>query len=460
MDCQGVDLKAAEHRALEIYRKMIDNVRQKAAAEEKKEDDDLKKKEEVSQKLEDEKPGNLLVSVGRKVIKEEQSDSNMGVETDNKEGFKDVVKAADYFASRVGSGKGVDKHKIHKGKGKGDSLKEKTSQTRDKSKGNPKGNPKRKSRKSTKSDKKDGNGPKNVVSPGKTGEKNTSKGGKNNTGKSGSKGKKQRRQEWRQSMEGSKVTFTDVERLFMKLMRGANEEDWIFLANLNVMTTTRIYDHKISSVYNAESLPWMWRYILTRFNRKHILCGRPLPCADRARKCLDEFCWKNFWKHHFLEKVSETLPVRVLYQRTAVFNQLPCPSLRCWPHRLKSAVFSVLQEDRSRGKSSTAHVNTFPMIRWVLRCMRDGGWTLLPDNKEPGVCFIRPSEIKDVAISSLVPGLMKSRTSLICGSSLPNVLESCTVNEHNPLSCLCSGVKARQQSVRSGCVKQHEAVEK
>ena len=40
---------------------------------------------------------------------------------------------------------------------------------------------------------------------------------------------------------------------------------------------------------------------------------------------------------------------RVLYQRTAVFNQLPCPSLRSWPHRLKSAVFSVLQEDRSRG---------------------------------------------------------------------------------------------------------------
>ena len=56
-----------------------------------KKDDDLKKKEEVSKKLDDEKPGNLVVSVVRKVIKEEQSDSNMGVETDNKEGFKDIV---------------------------------------------------------------------------------------------------------------------------------------------------------------------------------------------------------------------------------------------------------------------------------------------------------------------------------------------------------------------------------
>ena len=37
---------------------------------------------------------------------------------------------------------------------------------------------------------------------------------------------------------------------------------------------TRIYDHKISSVHNAQSLTWTWRYILTRFNRKHILCGR------------------------------------------------------------------------------------------------------------------------------------------------------------------------------------------
>ena len=98
------------------------------------------------------------------------------------------------------------------------------------------------------------------------------------------------------------------------------------------------------------------------------------------------------------------LPFRVPYQRTAVFNQLPCPSLRSRLHRLKSTVFSVLQEDRSRGKSSTAHVNTFPMIRWVFRRMRDGGWTLLPNDKEPGFCFIRHSETRDIAISSLVPG--------------------------------------------------------
>ena len=186
---QGVDPKAAEYHALEIYRKMIDKVRQKAAVEEKKKDDDLKKKEEVSKKLEDEKPGNLLVSVVRKVIKEEQNDSSMGVETDNKEGFKDIVKAADDFASKVGSGKGVDKDKIHKGKGKGNSLKKETSQIKSKSKGNPKGNTKGKRGKSTQSNKTDGKGPKNVVSPGKTGRKNTGKGGKKNTGKSGTKGK-------------------------------------------------------------------------------------------------------------------------------------------------------------------------------------------------------------------------------------------------------------------------------
>ena len=82
----------------------------------------------------------------------------------------------------------------------------------------------------------------------------------------------------------------------------------------------------------------------------------------------------------------------------------PCPSLRSWLQRLKSAVFSVLQEDRSRGKSSTAHVNTFPMIRWVLRRIRDGGQTLLHNDMEPGFCFIRHSEARDIAISSLVPG--------------------------------------------------------
>ena len=113
----------------------------------------------------------------------------MVVETDNKEGFKDVVKAADYFASRVGSGKGVDKYKIHKGEGKGGSFKEKTSQTRDKSKENPKGNPKGKNRSPQSQTKKMERVQKNGASPGMTGEKNTSKGGKKNTGKSGSKEK-------------------------------------------------------------------------------------------------------------------------------------------------------------------------------------------------------------------------------------------------------------------------------
>ena len=50
-----------------------------------------------------------------------------------------------------------------------------TSQIKSKSKGNPKGNPKGKRGKSTQSNKTDGKGPKNVVSPGKTGRKNTGK---------------------------------------------------------------------------------------------------------------------------------------------------------------------------------------------------------------------------------------------------------------------------------------------
>ena len=40
------------------------------------------------------------------------------------------------------------------------------------------------------------------------------------------------------------------------------------------------------------------------------------------------------------------------------------------------------------------------MIHWVLRRMRDGDWKLLPNDKEPGFCFIRHSETRDKAISS------------------------------------------------------------
>ena len=176
------------------------------------------------------------------------------------------------------------------------------------------------------------------------------------------------------------------------------------MANFERDDYTRIYDHGTKSVYEAVSLPWTWRFILTRFNRKHILCDRSLPRADRARKCLDELGWKIEWKHHFQKHASEILPLRVPYQRTAVFSALPCPPLRSWLHRLKSTVLSVLQEDRPKGMDSTAHVNTFPMIRWVLRRTRGGGWTLLPNDKEPGFSFLRHSETREIAISSLIPG--------------------------------------------------------
>ena len=67
--------------------------------------------------------------------------------------------------------------------------------------------------------------------PAGPGEKNTRKGGKKNTGKSCSKGKNNDGKEWRQSKERSKVTFSDVECFFMKLMKGANVEDWIFFGH-------------------------------------------------------------------------------------------------------------------------------------------------------------------------------------------------------------------------------------
>ena len=187
---QGVDPKAAEYHALEIYRKMIDKVRQKAAVEEKKKDDDLKKKEEVSKKVEDGKPGNLVASVVRKVIKEEQSDSRMGVvETDNKEGFKDIVKAADYFASKGRFWKRSRQRQNPQGQRERKFPQKRNIADQKQEQGNPKGNPKGKRGKSTQSNKTGGKGPKNVVYPARPGGKNTGKGGKNNTGKSGSKGK-------------------------------------------------------------------------------------------------------------------------------------------------------------------------------------------------------------------------------------------------------------------------------
>ena len=101
--------------------------------------------------------------------------------------------------------------------------------------------------------------------------------------------------------------------------------------------------------------------------------------------------------------------------------------------------------------------------------MRDGGWTLLPNDKEPRFCFIRHSETRDIAISSLVPGSYEESHFLdlwLPGMMKPysviaKGLESCTENEQNPLFCLRSGAMVLQRSVRSGyCAKQRKALER
>ena len=79
----------------------------------------------MSKEPKDEKSENLLVSVVRKVIKEEHCDSSTGSRLTTKTGSKDIVKAANDFASKVGSGKAVDKDIIHRTKGKRNSFNKK-----------------------------------------------------------------------------------------------------------------------------------------------------------------------------------------------------------------------------------------------------------------------------------------------------------------------------------------------
>ena len=141
-----------------------------------------------------------MVSVVRKVIKEEQNDSSMGVETDNKEGFKDIVKVADDFASKVGSGKGIDKDKIHKGKGKEIPSKKKHRRSKARAREIPRVIPREKEESPHNQIKRMEKVQKNVESPGRTGEEYKERWKekhrkkwferKNNDGKSGGKAKK------------------------------------------------------------------------------------------------------------------------------------------------------------------------------------------------------------------------------------------------------------------------------
>ena len=136
-----------------------------------------------------------MVSVVRKVIKEEQRVTpTWGSRLTTKKVFKDIVKAADDFSSRVGSGKKrLTKTKSTRAKGKEIPPKKHIADQKQEPGKSPRVIPRVIPREKVESPqsqtKKMKKGSKNVVYPGKTGEKNTGHGGKKNTGKCGSKGK-------------------------------------------------------------------------------------------------------------------------------------------------------------------------------------------------------------------------------------------------------------------------------
>ena len=111
-----------------------------------------------------------------------------------KTGSKDIVKAANDFASRSVLEKQLTKTKSTGAKGKEILSTNKTSQIKIKSKGNPKSNPKGKRGKSTQSDKTDGTGPKKVATLARPGGRIQTKVERKTREKVVSKGK-QRRQE-------------------------------------------------------------------------------------------------------------------------------------------------------------------------------------------------------------------------------------------------------------------------
>ena len=177
------------------------------------------------------------------------------------------------------------------------------------------------------------------------------------------------------------------------------------MANFERDDYTRIYDHKIRSVYKCGIIALDVALHFDTLPTESTSCVVALFRVQTEQENVSvnyvgKLSGNIISSRKYLKRCLSLCLISVL-QCSIHF---PCPSLHSWLQRLKSAVFSVLQEDRSRGKSSAAHVNTFPMIRWVLRRMRDGGQTLLHNDMEPGFCFIRHNEARDIAISSLVPG--------------------------------------------------------
>lgn len=86
-----------------------------------------------------------------------------------------------------------------------------------------------------------------------------------------------------------------------EFMAGCSLEDLHFLLSFNQLEENIYHLDMVnqSLVIKDQHLPWPVRFVLARFNRKHIFSAGGLPCEQEVARCVNELVQNTKWLWNF-----------------------------------------------------------------------------------------------------------------------------------------------------------------
>ena len=199
--------------------------------------------------------------------------------------------------------------------------------------------------------------------------------------------KQQRLEIWENKLKAERVAKRfSPGHVLGEFMAGCSIEDLDFLLNFDQLEEN-IYHLNMDSqslVIKDQDLPWPVRFVLARFNRKHIFSSGRLPCEQEVARCVNGFVQKMKWRWN-IQGEERPKPIWKSSMPTPRFDGIADSALCAFLVQLERRVsIAVRRSIRASKLVVESWKNQFPLVTWSLQWMRRHGCRVIPNDKESG----------------------------------------------------------------------------
>ena len=132
----------------------------------------------------------------------------------------------------------------------------------------------------------------------------------------------------------------------------------------------RWYPHLLSAATNPADVPWPIRFLLGKFNAKHVLVGDKLPQFRIVREDLDNFINQVKWRHFYRKRPKGSKLIPQLRRRTPWCPYAADSSLEFMLQEIRRNVLGhVTAVRRKRRFAARGFSNTSNLVRYALKLL-------------------------------------------------------------------------------------------